>query len=390
MTDSHNPKTTRNKAIITAITTCAMTPTQAAKHFHLLRSQTYKLLRKYKQHGTTALTPQSTRPTHTQPKPQTQPCNSSSQPTTHSKKQGHYAGARSIRQHLQQAGHQPPHESTIQRKLKQAGLTKQEPKKRPRTSWNRFEADLPNELWQSDFTHLRLADNTDVEVIGWLDDHSRFLLHLSARKRVLGATVTDTFWESCTKHDPPAATLTDNGVVYTTRFGGGGRSSPNAYETLGIEQCNSRPGHPTTQGKIERLWQTLKRWITAQPKATGIAELNEQLARFMRIYNEERPHSALNGKTPHYIYTTQPKLGSVALSESAIRFRTDKVDQEGKITIRYMNKIRHLGIGRGYAGKRVYALISGKEVTVILIGSGEIIGEYILDHNKNYHARKQQ
>lgn len=114
----------------------------------------------------------------------------------------------------------------------------------------------------------------------------------------------------------PAATLTDNGVVYTTRFGGGGRSSPNAYETLGIEQCNSRPGHPTTEGKIERLWQTLKRWITAQPKVTGIAELNEQLARFMRIYNEERPHSALNGKTPHYIYTTQPKLGSVALSES--------------------------------------------------------------------------
>lgn len=110
----------------------------------------------------------------------------------------------------------------------------------------------------------------------------------------------------------------------------------------------------------------------------------------MRIYNEERPHSALNGKTPHYIYTTQPKLESVALSESAIRFRTDKVDQEGKITIRYMNKIRHLGIGRGYAGKRVYALISGKEVTVILIGSGEIIGEYILDPNKNYHARKQQ
>ncbi|WP_080720584.1 integrase core domain-containing protein [Bifidobacterium pseudolongum] len=273
----------------------------------------------------------------------------------------------------------------------QTGRTnKTRTQKRPRTSWNRFEADLPNELWQSDFTHLRLADNTDVEVIGWLDDHSRFLLHLSARKRVLGATVTDTFWESCTKHDPPAATLTDNGVVYTTRFGGGGRSSPNAYETLGIGQCNSRPGHPTTQGKIERLWQTLKRWITAQPKATGIAELNEQLARFMRIYNEERPHSALNGKTPHYIYTTQPKLGSVALSESAIRFRTDKVDQEGKITIRYMNKIRHLGIGRGYAGKRVYALISGKEVTVMLIGSGEIIGEYILDPNKNYHARKQQ
>lgn len=127
MTDSHNPKTSRNKAIITAITTCAMTPTQAAKHFHLLRSQTYKLLRKYKQHGTTALTPQSTRPTHTQPNPRHNPATHHRSPP-HTQKQGHYAGARSIRQHLQQAGHQPPHESTIQRKLKQAGLTKQEPK----------------------------------------------------------------------------------------------------------------------------------------------------------------------------------------------------------------------------------------------------------------------
>lgn len=152
MTDSHNPKTTRNKAIITAITTGAMTPTQAA---NTSTSHAHKPTNSYANTNNTAPPPSP----HNQPAPHTYPTKTPDTTlqliiaTHHTlKKQGHYAGARSIRQHLLQAAHQPPHESTIQRKLKQAGLTKQEPKKRPRTSWNCFEADLPNELWQSDFT----------------------------------------------------------------------------------------------------------------------------------------------------------------------------------------------------------------------------------------------
>jgi transposase InsO family protein len=54
------------------------------------------------------------------------------------------------------------------------------PKKRPRSSYIRFQAELPNETWQADFTHYRLADGTDTEIHTWLDDHSRYALHVSA------------------------------------------------------------------------------------------------------------------------------------------------------------------------------------------------------------------
>ena len=77
-----------------------------------------------------------------------------------------------------------PSTSTIRRVLHAAGLVVPEPRKRPRSSWIRFEAAAPNELWQSDVTHWRLADGSEVEIISWLDDHSRYLLGCTAFGRV--------------------------------------------------------------------------------------------------------------------------------------------------------------------------------------------------------------
>ena len=78
--------------------------------------------------------------------------------------------------------------STIRRRLIDAGLVTPEPNKRPRSSYIRFEADLPNETWQSDFTHYRLANNADTEILVWLDDHSRYALSVTAHHRVTGDT----------------------------------------------------------------------------------------------------------------------------------------------------------------------------------------------------------
>ena len=114
-----------------------------------------------------------------------------------------------------------PSTSTIRRILHAAGLVVPEPRKRPRSSWIRFEAAAPNELWQSDFTHWRLADGSEVEIISWLDDHSRYLLGCTAFRRVCGDDVVATFTAAGEAHGWPAATLTDNGAVYTSRFTGG-------------------------------------------------------------------------------------------------------------------------------------------------------------------------
>ena len=140
---------------------------------------------------------------------------------------------------------------TVWRVLTAAGVVAPQPQKRPRSSWRRFAADRPNELWQYDLTHVALTDGTDVEVIGWLDDHSRYLVHLSVHRRVTGRTVTDTFTTAAQEHGYLTATLTDNGMVYTTRLARGGRGrgdgAGNAFETLSIApSAAEHPRSPTS------------------------------------------------------------------------------------------------------------------------------------------------
>jgi transposase len=85
---------------------------------------------------------------------------------------GFDAGAHTIQHHLSLITEPVPSTSTIYRVLRRRGFITPEPHKRPRSSWHRFEADLPNECWQSDVTHWRLADSTEVEIINFIDDHS--------------------------------------------------------------------------------------------------------------------------------------------------------------------------------------------------------------------------
>ena len=96
-----------------------------------------------------------------------------------------------------------------------------QPTKRPRSSYIRFQADLPNQCWQSDFTHYRLSSGVDSEIVSWLDDCSRKALHASAHTAVTGPIVLATFRQTVATYGIPASTLTDYGMVFTTRLAGG-------------------------------------------------------------------------------------------------------------------------------------------------------------------------
>ena len=93
--------------------------------------------------------------------------------------------------------------------LTRAGAVAPDPSKRPKNSYLRFEAAQPNETWQSDFTHYRLADGTDSEILTWLDDCSRYALSVTAHGRVNGPIVLATFRATVATHGIPASTLTD-------------------------------------------------------------------------------------------------------------------------------------------------------------------------------------
>ena len=114
------------------------------------------------------------------------------------------------------------------------------------------------------------------------------------------------FLDVIDEYGPPASTLTDNGRVYTARFGGGRNAFEYLLPILGIRQKNGSPGHPQTQGKIERFHQTLQRWLAARPPARSIAELQRQLDQFREHYNERRPHRALD-RTPPATPTARPR-----------------------------------------------------------------------------------
>ena len=270
-----------------------------------------------------------------------------------------------------------------------AGQVSPQPKKRPRSSYLRFQADLPNQMWQTDFTHVRLSTGRDVEVLNFLDDHSRYLLACVAFGRVSGAAVVQTFRGAVDLHGVPASVLSDNGMVFTTRFSGG-KGGRNGFEhelrRLGIVQKNSSPNHPQTCGKVERFHQTLKRWLAAQPdQPATIRQLQTLLDRFRDEYHHRRPHRCLNRTTPAAAYAARLKAtptGSLAGSHD--RVRHDTIDTTGSVTLRVSGRLHHIGIGRTHARTHVIMLIHDLHIRVVTAATGELLRELILDPAKDY------
>jgi transposase InsO family protein len=300
-------------------------------------------------------------------------------------------GPITIAARLGQEGLTPPAVSTIRRILIAADLTTPQPKKRPKSSYRRFAADQPNECWQSDFTHWQLADGTGVEIINWLDDHSRYLLAGHAERRVTGQTVIATFLAAAGVYGLPQSTLTDNGSVYTSRFTGGRNAFEYLLANLRITQKNGHPGHPQTQGKIERFQQTLKRWLAAQPAVATVAALQTQLDTFTGIYNQIRAHRALHGATPAHAYAATIKAAPAAEgSNPHYRVRNDHVDRLGKISLRRAGRMHHLGVGAAHAGSAVTILIDAQTVTVIHRGTGEVLSEHTIDPDRSYWRNRHK
>jgi transposase InsO family protein len=138
-------------------------------------------------------------------------------------------------------------------------LSSLEPHKRPKCSYVRFSAELPNECWQAATTHWALADGTDVEVLNIVDDHSRYLIASRAFLTTKAADVVATFEAAAAGLGLPASLLTDNGAIFTAESRGGRCAMETLLVALGVDYKHGRPYHPQTQGKVKRFHQTLKR-----------------------------------------------------------------------------------------------------------------------------------
>jgi transposase InsO family protein len=348
------------------------------------RSWIYKLLGRYRAGGYEALAPRSRRPRSC--KHQTPPAIVKAIVRLRSELegQGYDAGAETIAYHLAQHNQEVPSVSTIWRVLRRERLVVPQRQKRPRSSLIRFEAQLPNELWQADITCWQLASGQDVEILNVLDDHSRLFLGSDAYLSVKAADVVSSFHKAAELHGLPASLLTDNGAVFTGSYRGGKVLLQYELERLGVEFKNSRPYHPQTCGKVERLHQTLKRHLAKQPPAQTLRALQRQLDAFAHYYNHIRPHRAIGRRTPLQAYSARLKARPTGASATTyFRVRRDKVDKSGKISLRYDSRLYKIGVGRAHKGRSVKLLIADHSIRVIDL-QGELIRELTLDPNRNY------
>ena len=213
----------------------------------------------------------------------------------------------------------------------------------------------------------------------------------TACRRVTGDDVVATFTAAGDACGWPAATLTDNGTVYTSRFTGGRNGFEYLLAYLGIRQKNGAPGHPQTQGKVERFHQTLKRWLGRQPPPASLAELQAQLDAFRLAYNEQRPHRAIGRATPGEAYRASPRAqpaGSAARGH--FRLRYDVADGKGAITLRRAGRMHHLNIGAACARRRVLAIVDEQEATVIDLTTGEILSSHLIEPDRRYWRNQRR
>ena len=350
------------------------------------RSWIYKLLARYREGGYEALEPRSRAPRSS---PNCTPEEVVREVVSLREQllsQGHDCGAQTIAHHLARQSEQVPSVSTIWRILRREGLVVPQPQKRPRSSLIRFEAELPNETWQADITHWRLAGGGHAEILNMIDDHSRLFLASRAYPTTKAADVVDVFRSAVDLHGAPASLLCDNGAVFTATPRGGKVLLQVEMERLGVIAKNSRPYHPQTCGKVERLHQTLKRYLERQVAAKTLVELQAQLDTFVHYYNAIRPHRALGGRTPLQAYSARIKARPVEAPEPETHFRIrhDKVDTAGTVTLRHDSKLHHIGIGRAHKGKPVKLLIADRDIRILDPETGELIRRLTLDPSRDY------
>ena len=376
--------------VVAAVRIEGRSKSEVARSYGVSRRWVHELCKRFDELGEAGLEPRSRRP-HSSPH-QT-PAEVEEQIVSLRKtlsEAGLDAGAHTIAFHLAQVHDRVPSVATIWRILARRGFVTSQPQKRPKSSYIRFCADQPNELWQADVTHWKLADQTEVDILNVLDDHSRLCPASDARATTKAADVVETLYRAASAHGLPASMLTDNGAIFNAITRGDGRPAlQTELVALGIGYRHSRPYHPQTCGKVERFHQTMKKWLTKQPLAHSIDELQSQLDRFVAYYNTKRPHRGTGRRTPIDAYTARPKALPSGIGVAlAVHFRVrrDRIDTSGVITIRHNSRLHHIGIGRAHKGKRVIVLVADLDIRVVS-EDGELLRELTLDPSRDYQPQ---
>jgi transposase InsO family protein len=277
-----------------------------------------------------------------------------------------------------------PSRATINRILDRRGLIEKVPLRRPRRSTRRFEAQAVNTMWQMDGFDWELANDTKVVVLQLTDDCSRYDLALRSARSENSLDVWHTVSGAMIEHGIPRQFLTDNGTAFSGRRRGWTSRLEENLTALGVNAITSTPKHPQTCGKNERAHATVLKWLTKQPRARSLAELQAQLDRYREHYNHKRRKKHLDGLTPAQRYALGPTDGPgttpLPIPPTITR---GKVSASGCLGLdRTM-----FSVGRKHAGQDALLIRQDRHLAVFV--ANQLIAEITLTGRPGYQ-RKQR
>jgi transposase InsO family protein len=265
-----------------------------------------------------------------------------------------------LRYRLQREGVDPvPSRAAIARALVRMGLVRPGRRRSPRREYRRWERGRPMELWQLDVMGgVRLDDGGELKAVTAIDDHSRFCLAVGVVERATSRPVCGVFARILAEFGPPEAVLTDNGKVFTGRFGL--RPMEVLFDRIcrenGIRHLLTAPRSPTTTGKIERFHGTLRRELLNGATFATLAAAQQAIDAWIVEYNTDRPHQSIGRCTPVERFATRTPdtgpaldLGALAQRRTGDDWISRRVASTGTISVAW----QQFSVGKHHSGEVV-------------------------------------
>jgi transposase InsO family protein len=278
-------------------------------------------------------------------------------------------GPRTILYWLEREGFdRVPGRTSVERCLIRHGLVTPQARKRRRADYKRWERSRAMELWQMDIVGgVHLVDGTEAKIVSGIDDHSRFVVSARVVARATARPVCDALEEAMARYGLPEQILTDNGKVFTARFGLG--PGPVLFDRIchnnGIRHILTKPHSPTTTGKVERWHKTLRAEFLSGKVFDSIDAAQAALDAWVGEYNYSRPNQAI-GKVPPFerfrLAAVKPGPVETAVPERSIEPQTRRrVNGAGTISFA---TARYKAGGRWLAGQSVEVVCEGGLVQI--------------------------
>ena len=302
-------------------------------------------------------------------------------------------GPRTILYWLATEGIEPlPGRTSVERCLIRHGLVNRSPRRRPRSDYKRWERSRSMELWQMDIVGgVRIVDPetgelSEAKIVSGIDDHSRFVISAKVVARATARPVCDALEEALARHGIPEAILSDNGKVFTARFGPG--PGPVLFDKIchnnGIKHILTKPRSPTTTGKVERWHKTMRAEFLTGRVFASITEAQMALDAWVHEYNHTRPHQGIGNVPPFQRFvlaapTPGPKETERPEPAALEAVTTRRVATNGTISF----ATAHYRAARWLAGQSVEVLCDGGLVQI------HHRGVLIATHARRHPVEKQ-